>query len=142
MERDLEKLVRGLLIEKLRTAADPAALAAEAAHELVASELAGARGKRDPRTAVSAACHGAMAAVLLEEKDLATAAVALLVQMSHVAQEAHLDPAECMTWAMEGIAPVARMAPGGKTEAIRAAIAERFMGAGEIFEGLLRAARG
>jgi hypothetical protein len=33
-----------------------------------------------------------------------------------------------------------KLAPGGAAEAVRAAIEEHFMGAGEVFEGLIRAA--
>ncbi len=79
-----------------------------------------------------------MGGMVLIEKDLPRTAVALLRQMATVAQETNLDPAECMTWAMEGIAPVVKVAPGGAADSVRAAIEENFMGAGEVFESIVR----
>jgi hypothetical protein len=60
--------------------------------------------------------------------------------MALIAQESNLDPAECMTWAMEGIAPVVKLASGVAAEAVAAAIEENFMGAGRVFEDILRTA--
>ena len=39
---------------------------------------------------------------------------------------------------MEGIAPVVNLAPSGTADAVGAAIEENFMGAGEVFTGILR----
>ena len=140
MEYDFEKLAKEIVMEKLKDAADPPALAAEIAHKIAVSGLAGTRDRQEPRVTVTAACRGVMAGMLLIEKDLPKTAVALLAQMALIAQEANLDPAECMTWAMEGIAPGVKVAPGGAADAVGAAIAENFMGVGEIFEGILRTA--
>ena len=140
MEYDFEKLAKEIVVAKLKDAADPAALAAEIVRKIAVSGLAGTRGRQEPRVTVAAACRGVMSGMLLIEKDLPKTAVALLAQMALIAQEANLDPAECMTWAMEGIAPIVKMAPGVATDAVGAAIEENFMGAGAVFEGLLRAA--
>ena len=140
MEYDFEKLAKEIVMEKLKDAADPPALAAEVAHQIAVSGLASTRGRQEPRVTVTAACRGVMTGMLLIEKDLPKTAVALLAQMALIAQEANLDPAECMTWAMEGIAPVVKLAPGGSADAVGAAIAENFMGVGEVFEVILRTA--
>jgi hypothetical protein len=96
----------------------------------------------DSRGAVSAACRGVLSGILLLERDLPSAAAAILSQMTMVATESHLDPADCMTWAMEGMAPVCRMAPTHICHSVRSAIDERFMGAGEVFDGMIRASGG
>jgi len=138
MEYDFEKLAKEIVTEKLKDASDAPMLAAEVARKIAVSGLAGANGTQDPRLAVAAACRGVMSGMMLIEKDLPKTAVALLNQMALIAQEANLDPAECMTWAMEGIAPVVKMAPHGSDDAVAAAIEENFMGAGEVFQGVLR----
>jgi hypothetical protein len=140
MEYDFEKLAKEIVIEKLKDAEDSPALAAEVAHKLVVSGLAGTDGRLDPRATVAAACRGVMSGMLLIEKDLPKTAVALLNMMALISQEANLDPAECMTWAMEGIAPVAKLTSGETAESIGAAIEENFMGAGQVFEDILRTA--
>lgn len=140
MDLDLERSAQEAVVARLKDAPDPAAQAAAIARGLAVAELASARGRSDPRATVAAACRGAMAGTLLVEKDLPKAALALLAQMAVVAHEANLDPAECMTWAMEGIAPVVKLAPAGTADAVAAAIEESFMGAGAVFEGLLRTA--
>ena len=140
MEHEIEKLGHELVVGRLKDVADPYALAAEVARKIAVSTLVGARERQDPRATVAAACRGVMSGMLLLEKDLPKAAVALLNQMAPVAQETSLDPADCMSWAMEGIAPVCRLAPPGAADAVSAAIEETFMGAGQVFEGFLRTA--
>ena len=74
-----------------------------------------------------------MGGMLLLEKDLPRTAVSILSQMGAVAGETHQDPTELMTWAMEGIAPVAKLAGETACYAVREAIEAAFMGAGEVF---------
>ena len=140
MEYDFEKLAKEIVVAKLKDAADAPALAAEVAHKIAVTGLAGTSARQEPRTTVAAACRGVMSGMMLIEKDLPKTAVALLAQMALIAQEANLDPADCMTWAMEGIAPVVKLAPAGAADAVGAAIEESFMGAGGVFEGILRTA--
>ena len=140
MEYDLEKLSKEIVVERLKDAEDPHQLAAEVARKIAISAVASTRTQQDPHMTVAAACRGVMQGILLLEKDLPKTAVALLAQMALVAEETNLDPAECMTWAMEGIAPICRLAAHGTGEAVGAAIEERFMGAGHVFAGMLRTA--
>ncbi|MFI5348389.1 MAG: hypothetical protein ACHQ2Z_02500 [Elusimicrobiota bacterium] len=138
MEQDFESLAKDIVVEKLRGAENSPALAAEIARKIAISALSGEGTRPDPRAAISGACRGAMNGTLLIEGDLAKTAVALLGKMAAVATEAHLDPADCMTWAMEGIAPAVKLAPGGAGDAVGTAIEENFMGAGPVFADLLR----
>ncbi len=138
MEYDLEKLGKEIVVTRFKDVEDPYGLAGEAARKIAVAAVTSTRDKQEPRVTVAAACRGVMGGMLLIEKDLPKTAVSLLEQMAGVANETGLDPAECMTWAMEGIAPVAKLAQGAGSDAIRAAIEEHFMGAGEVFESILR----
>lgn len=136
MEFDFEKLGKEIVVNRFKDLEDPYALAGEAARKIAVAAVTSTRDRQDPHVTVAAACRGVMGGMVLIEKDLPKTAVALLSQMAAVADEAHLDPADCMTWAMEGIAPIAKVAHGGPDE-VRAAIEENFMGAGEVFDNLL-----
>lgn len=140
MEYDFEKLGKEIVVSKLAGVEDPYAVAGEEARKIAVSAVTSTRAQQEPRLTVAGVCRGVASGMVLLEKDLPKTAVALLSQMALVAQETNLDPAECMTWAMEGLAPVARVAPGGGADAVRSAIDEQFMGAGEVFEQFVRAA--
>lgn len=140
MEYDFEKLAKEIVVAKLKDVPDPVAVAGEVVHKIAVSALKSTDSRQEPRVTVAAACRGVMGGMVLIEKDLPQTAVALLAQMASIAQEADLDPAECMMWAMEGIAPVVKVAPGGTADAVGDAIEERFMGAREAFQRVLSAA--
>jgi hypothetical protein len=140
MEYDFEKLAKAIVVDRLRGVADAHALAAEIAHKIAVAGFAGTTGRQEPRVTLTAACRGVMSGMLLIEKDLPKTAVALLAKMAVIAQESSLDPADCMTWAMEGIAPIVKMGPPGTSDAVGTAIEQNFMGAGQVFEGMLRTA--
>lgn len=139
MEYDFETLGKEIAVSRFAALEDPYLAAGEAAHKMAVAGVTGTRGQQDPRLTITAVCRGITKGMLMLEKDVPKTAVALLQQMAIVAQETNLDPSECMTWAMEGIAPVAKLAPNGGADAVRAAIDEAFMGAGEAFDGLVRA---
>jgi hypothetical protein len=138
-EYDFEKLAKEIVLERLRDLPNPPAGAGEIALKIAVPAVTSTRMRQDPRLTVSATCRGVMAGMLLLEQDLGQTAVSLLSQMATISQAADLDPADCMTWAMEGMAPVCRLAPGGTGEAVGHAIEEHFMGAGDIFRELVRA---
>lgn len=140
MEYDFEKLGKEIVVGKLRGMDDPYALAGEAARKIAVAAVTSTRGKQDPGVTVAATCRGVMSGMVLIEKDLAKTAVALLTQMGAVAQETGLDPAECMTWAMQGIAPVVKSVSASAGDHVRAAIEENFMGAGSVFDEIMRTA--
>jgi hypothetical protein len=140
MEYDFEKLGKEIVVERFKDLENPYALAGEAARKIAVAAVTSTRNRQDPHITVVSACRGVMGGMMLLEKDLAKTAVTLLLQMAAVAQEANLDPADCMTWAMEGIAPVVKLAPGCSIDLVRAAIEEQFMGTGEVFESIVRTA--
>ena len=140
MEYDFEKLAKEIVVEKLKNSPDPSAVAGEVVHKIALAALKSTEKRQEPRVTIAAACRGVMSGMVLIEKDLPKAAVALIAQMAQIAQEASLDPAECMTWAMEGIAPVVKVAPAGSADAVGDAIEERFMGAREAFQAVLQSA--
>ena len=130
----LEKKSKEAVVESLKDAADAPAGAGELARKLATREIiASVAAAQPPSHCVIAICKGLMAGMLLLEKDLPLPALAILNQMGVVAEATHQDPAELMTWAMEGIAPVAKLAGEAARFAVQEAIATSFMGAGEIF---------
>ncbi len=128
---NLEKLAKEIVVERLRSVDDAPSGAGEVAHKIVSQAVNGTR--QDPHLTVRAVCKGLMSGMFLLNQDLPRTAVAILGQMNAVAVETHQDPAELMTWAMEGIAPVAAMAGGHAKDDIAHAIDAAFMGAGEVF---------
>jgi hypothetical protein len=134
---NLEALAKEIAVERLKTAEDAPLAAGDLAKELVIKSVTGTMNKQEPRYAVTAVCRGLMEGVILLEKDVPKTAVALISQIGTIAQETALDPAELMTWAMEGFAPVCRLAGNAAFSSTQDAIDAAFMGAGEVF---LRAA--
>jgi hypothetical protein len=74
--------------------------------------------------------------MVMIDKSLPEAAVAILQGMSETAVLVHLDPGDLMTWGMEGIASVCHVAGTEARLSVRMAIEESFMGAGEVFGAL------
>jgi len=136
-EYDFEKLAKEIVLERLRDLPNPPAAAGEIALKIAVPAVTSTRLRQDPRLTVSATCRGVMQGMLILEKDLGETAVSLLTQMAAISQEADLDPADCMVWAMEGMAPVCRLASSHAQDATIHAIEENFMGAGEIFRNLV-----
>ena len=132
-EYDFEKLAREIVTARLKDIQDAPTAAAEIADKIIVSGVQSTRVRQDPRLTVTGACRGVMSGMLIIEKDLNATALALINSMAHLAQEIHTDPADMMTWCMAGIAPVVMMGHPDLKSAIREAIEERFMGAGEIF---------
>lgn len=135
---NLEKLAKEIVVARFGGVADAPAGAGAVAKQIVVKAVGGAR--QPARDSVTSVCRGLMSGMLILEKDLPRAAVAILGQMNAAAAETHQDPADLMTWAMEGIAPVARLAGRDVCYRIEASIEESFMGAGRTFASLCEAA--
>ncbi|MHB2025711.1 MAG: hypothetical protein ACYCPQ_03590 [Elusimicrobiota bacterium] len=133
---DFEKLAREITIGKAKQAQDSAALAAFVARDVLVAGIEGTRFKQDPRATVLAVCRGVMGGLLICDQKLPQGAVAILEQMTRVAEQVKLDPMDMMTWAMEGIAAVAVLGGHDARSAIADSIAENFMGAGDVFRNL------
>jgi hypothetical protein len=141
-EYDFEKLAKEIVLERLRDLPNPPVAAGEIALKIAVPAVTSTRLRQDPRLTVIATCRGVMQGMLLLEKDLGQTAVSLLTQMATISQEANLDPGDCMTWAMEGMAPVCKMASSQVRDSVAHAIDEHFMGAGEVFRSLVDSAPG
>lgn len=134
---NLGQLTQAMIVSRLQEVHDAPAIAAEIARKtLVSGVRATQAAGQSPQDAVREVCKGTMAGLLLIEKDLPAGAVRVLQCIAETAQELHLDPSEMMTWAMEGIAAITPVLSHERRYAIRAAIEEAFLGAGEIFDGL------
>lgn len=136
-EYAFENLAKEIVLQKLKGVENPEEQTGQIVLEIAVPAVTSTRGRQDPHTTVTATCRGIMQGMILLEGDLSRTAVSLLGQVAMLAQEAELDPAECMTWAMEGMATVCRMAPNPVRSAISTAIEDNFMGAGEVFNKLV-----
>ena len=137
MEYDFEKLGKEIVTESLQGAKGAPELAGEMARKIIVSAVAGTRDNQEPSVTIAAVCRGVMNGMMLLGLDLPKTAVALIKQMSSVAHETGLAPADCMIWAMEGIAPIAWLAPGGTAEKIRRSIEENFFQDQEVLKKLV-----
>lgn len=137
---NLEKLAKEIVVERLKGVADPPSGAGAVARQIVTKAISGTRARQSPRVTVAAVCRGLMTGMLILGQDLPGTAVAILSQMSAVATATHQDPAELMTWAMEGISQVAALSGRHSCEAIELAIEAAFMGAGQVFASACEAA--
>ena len=135
---EFEKLAKEIVVSRLKDAPDAHALAAEVAKQITVTAVMSTREKQDPKITVIRSCKGVMEGIMVLEKDMPKTAVALLQMMATVAQEAGLDPADCMTWAMQGIAPVCKLTTDPVRDSVRAAIEDNFMGAGQVFSDILQ----
>jgi hypothetical protein len=136
---DFEKLAREIVVSRLKDipAEAAAGAAAEAAAKIIVAGVTSTAKRQDPRLTVSGICRGAMSGMLLIEGDLVATAVALVKSMAQLAVETHLDPADMMTWAMEGIAAVCMVGHGDLKTSVREALEQNFMGTGEVFGELM-----
>lgn len=130
---NLEKLAKEIVVERFKGIADAPAGAGLVARQIISKAVSGTQARQSPRHSVAAVCRGLMKGMLLLEMDLPRTAVAILGQMDEVALATHQDPAELMTWALEGIAPVAALAGRQTRDAVEEAIEAGFMGAGSVF---------
>ena len=130
-EYDFEKLAREIVVSRLNGSDNAPAAAAEIAKEVMVTSVKSTKTRQDPHLTISAVCRGVMSGLLLIEKDMPQAAAVILKELPQIAPE--IEPADVMTWAMEGIASVAMLAGPDKCNAIQARIEQNFMGAGAVF---------
>lgn len=131
---NLEKLAKEIVVDRMKDLPDAPAGAGLVAAQILAKAVAGTAARQAPHDTVVAVCRGLMSGMLLLGKDLPSTAVAILKQINIVAETTHQDPAELMTWAIEGIAPVAQIAGRPTRYAVQEAIEAAFMGAGQVFD--------
>ncbi|MFA6003784.1 MAG: hypothetical protein WC881_06925 [Elusimicrobiota bacterium] len=140
-EYDFKKLAQEIVSARLKDIAAAPDAAAEIACQIIVSGVQSTRQRQDPRLTVMNTCRGVMSGMMLIDQDLGAAAVAILKSMANLAQELHLDPAQTMTWAMEGIASVVILGAGDLQLRVTEAIDENIMGAGAVFVELCAQAK-
>ncbi|MCX5793973.1 MAG: hypothetical protein NTY77_00570 [Elusimicrobia bacterium] len=136
---DFEKLARETVTGRLKGIPGEAAAetAAAVAKKIIIAAVADTTRRQDPHLMITGVCRGVMSGMLLIEKDLVLTAVELVKSMAHLGQEAHLDPGDLMTWAMEAIAEVCVLGHPEVGANVREALEHNFIGTGEVFGGLL-----
>ncbi len=135
---NLEKLAQQIVVERLANIGDAPDGAGQVARQMVSKAVMGTQERQAPRETVAAVCRGLMSGMLLLNQDLPRTAVAILSQMGAAAASTHQDPADLMTWAMEGIAPVVKLSGETAFEAVQLAVESAFMGAGQAFVAAAR----
>ncbi|MEK7384069.1 MAG: hypothetical protein AAB262_12400 [Elusimicrobiota bacterium] len=136
MEYEFEAIAKELVTSRLNDSTNAPSVAADVARAILVPAIANTRAHQDPRLTVVSVCRGVMEGLRLGGKDLPKSAVALLEQMSPVAQESYLDTSVCRFWAMEAIAPICRQ----EFEAVRAAIEKSRAGDGAVFDKAVQSA--
>lgn len=136
---DLGKLAKEIVASRLKDVPDTAAVAAEVVKKTIVAGVGAARARgEDPHLTVQDVCKGSMQGLMLIDKDLPTAAAAILGQLSDAAQELHLDPQELLTWALEGFAKLSAILQPEDLYKIRDGINKQYMGAGDVFDKLCK----
>lgn len=140
MERfQVGQLVKEMVIARLKQIDDPCEAAAEVLDKTLGIALKDARElDAGAREAVFSAVNGAMVGLLLCHQDLVRGAVLALQRVKGVADRGHLDPTELLHLALRGIADLRRFADPEQMHKIGFAIDCEFMGAGQVFNELLR----
>ena len=139
---DLEKLSREITTSQLKEV-KPAALSESAvkiAVKLIISAVSSTRDLQDPKATVRGVCRGVISGIILLGREMVPSSVELIKSMAQLAEAISLDPADMMTWAMEGIAQAAVLGPPDLREQISAALGENFMGIEGIFDDFCRKA--
>lgn len=140
-EFDFEKLAREVVSSRLEAIKTAPAAAGEIAKKMIVTAVKSTKVRQQARVTVRQVCRGVMGGLLIIGKNLPAAAVEILKALGEdAAQEVRADPNDLMTWAMEGIADISPIVGVEVRSEIREAIAERYMGAGEVFSQLCDAA--
>ncbi|MFC1679791.1 hypothetical protein ACFL2T_06225 [Elusimicrobiota bacterium] len=134
-----DHLIREIVVTKLSADPDAAHEAALIAKYMIVVGIMGtgaAGSEQPPEVSVRLITKGMIEGAIVVETDVAEAAVEILQKMADAAQEVSLDPADMMTWAMQGIADSMALLPAEKVSTVHDAIDKAFMGAGEVFSKL------
>lgn len=139
---DFGKLAKDTVSSRLKGIEDTAPVAAEIAHKTIVAAVTSARAKsEDPAKAVESVCRGTLSGLVLIDKDLVSASMAILGRLAQTAQDVHVDPQELLTWALQGIAKVSPMLSAQALWKLREQIEAKFMGVGPIFDEMCENAR-
>lgn len=140
----LKEKTQDFVQKRIKNAGDPFEAASHAADEIIGAAVRKTEGKPgaiSKADIVRDVCHGAMAGLLLADLDIAKGAVVLIGSMAEVAQEIKVDPAELLTWSLEGVARLTPLVSLQRMSDVGHAIDAQFMGTAEIFRELCRKAQ-
>ncbi len=140
-EFNFEDLARQIAVARSEEIGRSPEAAAQICIEIIIPAVTSTRERQDPRLTVSAVCRGVMGGLFMKEKDFAPPCVEILKAMAALSHKIQIDPADMMTWAMEGLAAIAILAPLETRSQIQSAIDENFMGAGAVFNELCEKAK-
>lgn len=136
---ELGQLTKELVAVKLKRMADPCATAADLVKQTLAVALKTIRDDAPARSkAIGDACRGGITGLLLADQNLARGAVLLLEAVVELSGHLDLDPGESMRSALRGLSDLKRFLRAEQLDEIEREIGRHFMGAGEVFAGLLR----
>lgn len=141
---DFDDLTRAMVAERCRGAKDAAELAANIACQTIVAGLKGVRaagGEQGAAESVRLVTKGMLTGLVTADLDFVEASVFLLQRLSDAAEKTGIDPAEMMTWAMEGMAEQSAILSADRVGALEAAVDQKFMGAGSMFSALCNKAR-
>lgn len=133
---NFEKLAREIVMSKLKNLDQPGDTAAQVAEKIMVAAIKSTGERQHPMVTIIKVCRGCMSGIVIIDKDLTGAALALLKKVMPVSDQLKLDPESVMTWFLEGIAEVTPMVGTDTRNNIRYMIEEEFIGAGEIFSKL------
>ncbi len=133
---NFEKLAREIVMSKLKSLDKPAETAAQVAEKIMVAAVKSTGERQHPMVTIIKVCRGSMSGIVIIDKDLTGAALALLKKVMIVSDQLKLDPESVMTWFLEGIAEVTPMVGSDIRNNIQYKIEEEFLGAGEIFSKL------
>ena len=138
-ELRIHQLTKEMVAAELKLSADPCEAAAGVVRKILGPALLNPPAGTPPGLIVEDVVRGAMIALLLADQNLARGAMGVLDAVLETAGQAQLDPTEAMRAALQGAADLGRFTDPARLNDIRVAIDGKFMGAGEVFSGFLRA---
>lgn len=135
----VSQLTKEIVLARLREMADPCVAAAALVKRTLEVAFKDLKpGSVAESRIVEEACQGGMTALLLNDQDIVRGAVAILEAVVDLAHGFNLDQQEMMRSALRGIADMRRFASPDILVAIRAAVEDRFHGAGLELEALCK----
>lgn len=140
-ELRINQLTKELVAAELKQLGDPCEKAAHVIKRtLKAAFSRGPNPQIQPGRVIEDAVKGTMTALLLADQGLARGAIMVLEAVLDVAAECQLDPTDSMRSALIGLADMRRFLDPTRIDEIRRMIDAEYMGAGDVFNELLREA--
>ena len=135
------QLTKEMVVTRLKALGDPCAAAADVVKKTLIVGLKGASMVSEEHgRLISDVCQGGLVGLLLADQSVPKGAVLILHKTAETASELNLDPTEMMRWALKGMVEIKKLIKREELEDVRKAIAQEFMGAGEVFSSYMEGA--